>query len=145
MYYRNTIYVILFGFSTSRNKNVHQTINIHIIFDVDIEIDVFLDYRRMYGAVQAARQWSKKLTEVLTGKLGLTQSRAYPCLFYLKRFNELVLIVGTHVDDQHVAGCQQDVEDFKTQLSKYFTIKALGPVWKHLRVYYEMGKDQVGK
>jgi hypothetical protein len=159
---------LIFAFVLLKNW-VCEIVDVEAAFlNADLDEDLFIDYsngvvdfgfetkqttqdfcilldKAMYGAVQAARQWSKKLTEVLTGKLGLTQSQADPCLFYLKRSNELVLIVGTHVDDQQVAGHQQDVEEFKMLLSKYFTIKALGPVRKHLGVYYEMGKDQVGK
>ena len=66
---------------------------------------ILLD-KAMYGAVQAARQWSRKLIEILTQRMkpNLVQSRVDPCLFYLKKHGQLVLVVGTHVDDQQVAG-----------------------------------------
>ncbi len=63
----------------------------------------------MYGGVQAARQWSRELVEILTQQMHLMQSQVDPCLFYLKRNNEMVVIVGTHVNDQQVAGTPSEI------------------------------------
>ncbi len=96
----------------------------------------------MYGALQAARQWLQKLVEILTQWMHLIQSRFDPSLFYLKRNNELVLIVGsTHVDDQQVAGVPSKIEAFKIAMSKHVAIKQLGVVQKHLGVNYNTGSD----
>ncbi len=56
----------------------------------------------------------------------------------------LVLLVGTHVDDQQVAGTYDAIRSFKQELATYLTIKELGPVQKHLGVYYNFGRDAVG-
>jgi hypothetical protein len=109
--------------------------------DTTLNYCILLD-KAMYGAVQAARQWTKKLTETLTTHMHLKQSRVDPCLFYLKRNGALVLLVGTHVNDQQVAGTNADITAFKRQLSSYFTIKELGVVKKHLGVFYNMGQDK---
>jgi len=98
----------------------------------------------MYGTVQAARQWFKKLMACLI-KVGLTQSKTDPCVFYLKRDTELVLLVATYVDDCAVAGAQVEVNWLKSQMRKHFTIKGLGPLKKHLGVWYSWATDSIGR
>jgi hypothetical protein len=100
--------------------------------------------KAMYGTVQAARQWFKKLLACLV-KVGLTQSKIDPCVFYLKRGTELVLVVATYVDDCAVAGKQADVNWLKLEMRKHFTIKELGPIKKHLGVWYTWGVDKLGR
>ena len=100
--------------------------------------------KAMYGTVQAARQWFKKLLACLV-KVGLTQSKIDPCVFYLKRGTELVLVVATYVDDCAVAGKQADVNWLKLEMKKHFTIKELGPIKKHLGVWYTWGVDKLGR
>jgi hypothetical protein len=75
----------------------------------------------------------------------LIQSRVDPCLFFLKRNDELVLIVGTHVDDQQVAGTPSEIKAFKFAMSKHVAIKQLGVVRKHLGVNYTSGSDNYGR
>jgi hypothetical protein len=74
----------------------------------------------------------------------LIQSRVDPCLFFLKRDNKLVLIVGTHVDDQQVAGTPKERDSFKKEMARHVTIKPLGIVRKHLGVFYDIGMDRDG-
>ena len=100
--------------------------------------------KAMYGTVQAARQWFKKLIQCLT-TIGMTQSRIDPCIFYLKRSGKTVLLVGTYVDDCAVAGRQKDVNWLKSEVKKFFTIKELGLLKKHLGVWYKWGNDGNGR
>jgi Reverse transcriptase (RNA-dependent DNA polymerase) len=51
----------------------------HII-DVDLKTQCLKLTKAIYGLVQAARQWWKKLKEFLS-ELGFKPSRAYTCLF----------------------------------------------------------------
>ena len=98
----------------------------------------------MYGTVQAALQWFKKLVQCLLN-MGMTQSKVDPCVFYLKRDNKLILLVGTHVDDCAIAGKPSDILAFKKEIKDYFTIKELGQLNKHLGVWYEWGSDKDGR
>ena len=44
---------------------------------------ILLRSKAMYGTVQAALQWFKKLVEIMTcPEIGLTQCKADPCMFY---------------------------------------------------------------
>jgi hypothetical protein len=97
-----------------------------------------------YGTVQGALQFFKKLVENLK-LVGLTQCQVDPCIFYLKRNGKLVLLIASHVDDCAVAGKPSDVEWFKNEIKKYFTIKELGQLKKHLGVWYKWGEDSTGR
>ena len=99
--------------------------------------------KAMYGTVQAARQWNKKLVQCLK-IIGMKQSKVDPCIFYLKRDGVLVLLVCIYVDDCIVAGNQVDVDWLKSESKKHFTIKELGPIRKHLGVWYDWGVDELG-
>ena len=56
----------------------------------------------------------------------------------------LVLIVCIYVDGCIVAGEQVYVDCLKTEAEKYFTIKELGSIQKHLGVWYNWDRDQHG-
>jgi hypothetical protein len=161
---------IIFAFMLYNKNWVCEVVDVEAAFlNADLEEDLYIEYpegvvelgfetestarencilldKAMYGAVQAARQWSRKLIEILTQQMepNLTQSRVDPCLFFLKKQGKLVLIVGTHVDDQQVAGTSSEIQMFKTEMSKWVTIKELGIVRKHLGVYYTTGHDKDG-
>ena len=87
----------------------------------------------MYGTVQAALQFFKKMVQNLT-KVGLQQSKVDLCVFFIKENNTLILIIATHVDDCAFAGKQNDIKWFKNEIKKHFIIKELGPLKKHLGV-----------
>ena len=100
--------------------------------------------KAMYGTVQAALQWFKKLVEKLL-IVGLTQSKVDPCVFFLKLKEEIVLIVAAHVDDCAIAGKQKWINWFKREFKKHFTVKELGCLKKHLGVWYRMASDDFGR
>jgi hypothetical protein len=105
---------------------------------------ILLD-KAMYGTVQAALQWFKKLVEIVT-KIGLVQCAADPCLFFLHdKQGKLSLLVATHVDDCVLAGTPDVIRWFKAQVKKHVNIKDLGTLRKHLGVWYESGYDEVGR
>ncbi len=93
---------------------------------------ILLD-KAMYGTVQAARQWFKKLCKSLE-KVGVVQSKVDLCVFYLKRNKVLVLLRCMCVDDIAVIGEQHEVDKFKANLKGCFNLKELGPLTKHLGV-----------
>jgi hypothetical protein len=161
---------IIFAFVLYKKNWVCEIVDVEAAFlNADLDEDLYIEYpegvvefgfeseattrsncilldKAMYGAVQAARQWSRKLIEILTQRMkpSLIQSRVDPCLFYLKRNGELILVVGTHVDDQQVAGAPSEIKSFKKEMSKWVAIKELGIVRKHLGVHYAIGHDKIG-
>ncbi len=106
--------------------------------DKTIHRDCILLDKAIYGTVQAARQWFKKLCKSLE-EVGLTQSKVDPCVFYLKQNEALILLCCcTHIDDIPVIGEQHEVDIFKANLRGCFiNIKELGPLTKHLGVWYK--------
>jgi len=84
--------------------------------------DILLLNKTIYGLVQSARQWYKKLVEILE-KLGFQQSLADPCLL-VKRTENSIVIITLYVDDCYCIGTKdaikQTIRDIKTA---GFTIK----------------------
>ena len=79
----------------------------------------------MYGLVQAARQYYKKIIEVMVTKLGFEKCMADPCL--LRRENEAgTLIVCVYVDDILCIGDRSAIDSIKIELAKYFSVKDEG-------------------
>ncbi len=82
--------------------------------------------KALYGLVQAARQWWKKMTEVMS-QIGFHPSKADPCLFIKrKQHNEPPAFVILYVDDGGIIGTQKVIKDVMNALSKVFKIKDLG-------------------
>ena len=90
--------------------------------------------------MQAALQFFKhKLVENFT-LIGLEKSKVDPCAFFKKKQGEMILIIGTtHNDD-----CPNN-QWLKYVIKKYFTIKELCILHKHLDVWYEWGEDTNGQ
>ena len=99
--------------------------------------------KAMYGTVQAAYQWFKKLWDCL---LDMDSSKAVSThVFYEKRQGILTILLCTYIDDLAVTGTQADVNKFKLALKQYFNIKELGQICKHLGVWYEWVEDENGR
>lgn len=82
--------------------------------------------KALYGLVQAARQWWKKITETLQG-LDFHPSPADPCLFVRKQVGkEPPAFVILYVDDGGIIGTQEVIVKVLKSLSKVFTVKDLG-------------------
>jgi transposase InsO family protein len=89
-----------------------------------------------YGTVQAPRAWMKKFSDVLL-EIGLVRSKTDPCLFILPGDNKSVKgIIIIYVDDCAASGTPEVVDFIKTEIAKYFGITDLGPLTKHLGVWY---------
>jgi Reverse transcriptase (RNA-dependent DNA polymerase) len=58
--------------------------------------------KALYGLMQASRAWYQLVT---SGRFdfGLTKCVSDPCIFFLRRGKEMVM-VGVYVDDIHIAG-----------------------------------------
>ena len=76
--------------------------------------------------MQAARQWWKKITEVLNA-IGFVSRKADPCLFVKagKRKEPPAFIV-LYVDDGGIIATPEVIDEVMKSLSKVFKIKDLG-------------------
>ena len=84
----------------------------------------------LYGLVQAARQWYKKITS-LFAKLNFFPSPADPCLFVrAKKGNEPPAYIILYVDDGAVIGSKEVIKEVISALSEMIKVKPLGPL-KH--------------
>jgi len=159
---------IVFALTLHRKDFVCEIVDIEAAFlEADLDEEIYIEWpdgiadfhyenettmtdncirldKAMYGTVQAARQWFKKLRDCLLN-MGLKQSRVDPCVFYEKREGILTLLLCTYVDDLAVTGTQADVNKFKLALKQYFNVKELGQLRKHLGVWYEWGEDENGR
>ena len=82
--------------------------------------------KALYGLVQAARQWWKKITEVLNS-IGFVSSKADPCLFVKAgKGKEPPAFIVLYVDDGGIIGTPEVIDEVMKSLSKVFKIKDLG-------------------
>jgi len=74
----------------------------------------------MYGLVQAARQWFKRLSDVLI-TLGYNPCESDPCLMY--RIDEEVLcIILMYVDDNLIVGSRKAIEKATKEIKAIFSV-----------------------
>jgi Reverse transcriptase (RNA-dependent DNA polymerase) len=81
----------------------------------------------LYGLVQAARQWYKKIANIFA-KLDFIASRADPCLF--NKCNEPPAFIILYDDDVAIIGTDKVINEVMTALCKTFQVKDLGSM-KH--------------
>ena len=94
----------------------------------------------IYGLVQAARQFFKKLKEILA-KLGFKASKADPCLL-IKRNEKGIIFVALYVDDCLCVGSKQLIDELKSKIQEYFTIKIDDDVRDYLSCEIYFTKDE---
>ena len=98
--------------------------------DFSAEDHCLLLEKALYGLVQAARQWWKKMTQVMNG-LGFHPSAADPCLFVKNpEKNAPPAFVMLYVDDGGIIGTPEIIKEVLEKLSKEFQVKELGEM-KH--------------
>ena len=101
--------------------------------------------KSMYGNVDAALRRMRIFTDIMITKVGMTLSRADPCLFL--QFNtdkKLQLLVAVYVDDVLIAGELTDIEKLKNAVKQVVNITDLGLLRKHCGIWYEWGYDPNG-
>jgi Reverse transcriptase (RNA-dependent DNA polymerase) len=82
----------------------------------------------LYGLVQAARQWYKKITSIF-GKLDFHPSPADPCLYIKKaKGNEPPACIILYVDDGVIFGTPKIIEQVMKTISSVLKVKDLGEV-----------------
>ena len=99
----------------------------------------------MYGNVDAALKFFDLFTKYLVNECGMTQSKCDPCLLFMTKENELILIMTITVDDCAISGKDSDIEDLMEKIEKRFKITKEGIIKKHLGAYYEWKVDEKGR
>lgn len=93
--------------------------------------------RTMYGCVQSPLMFFKTYAKHLEASR-LVQSLADPCIWYKHdEKGSLLLVIAVYVDDCIITGKKADIEAFKADIQRRFKISDLGPIKKHLGVWYE--------
>ncbi|MGL4341969.1 MAG: reverse transcriptase domain-containing protein, partial [Lactococcus lactis] len=86
-------------------------------------------FMALYGLVQAARQWYKKITSIFA-KLHFFPSTADPCLFVRRIHGQPPAFIILYVDDGAIIGSKSLIKEVMTALSNELKVKSLGPL-KH--------------
>ena len=82
---------------------------------------VYLLHKCLYGLKQSSRVWNKKF-DMFLQKFGLVASEADPCVYYLRRGSD-VIIVAIWVDDGLIAGSSLElVHTIITYLKEHFDV-----------------------
>ena len=79
------------------------------------------------GLVQAARQFFKKMIEVLEKKMNFVQSMNDQCLL-MRNGQNGTIIICLYIDDTLCVGDKKALEAFKRKIKKYFVTKEEGKV-----------------
>jgi len=75
----------------------------------------------MYGLVQAARQWFKRLSDVLI-TLGYNPCESDPCLIY-KIDSEGLCIILMYVDDNLIVGSRKAIDKARKEIKEVLSVK----------------------
>ena len=89
------------------------------------EDDCMILDKSIYGLVQAARQFHKKLFHVMTKEMNFEKCKADECLLYRKDTKGTV-IVCVYIDDTLCVGEAEAVDAFKKELQAHFDTKEEG-------------------
>ena len=95
----------------------------------------------IYGLVQSARQFWKKLMRCLVDKLGFMRSRIDPCLLIRDDPERGICIFCSYVDDAACVGSQKAVDYVKDEIQRHFNIKKLGELTEYIGVSVTRSKD----
>ena len=105
----------------------------------EADSSAYLLEKSMYGNVDAALRFYMKFKTILVKHIGLIQSKADPCIFFSQHADgSLRLLLGTHVDDTLICGQKDDIDHFLNQFEKHLKIDRLGPLTKHLGVWWNL-------
>ena len=98
---------------------------------IDRNQDCFLLIKTIYGVVQAARQFYKKLSWTLTNKLGMKKCLADQCLF-VRNDEHGVVMIAIYIDDTLCIGSKKAIDQLKTDIKKHFSTKEEGEMEEYV-------------
>ena len=87
--------------------------------------------KAIYGLVQAARQFHKKLTDVMVKDMGFERCKADECLL-IRTTRKGTVVVCVYIDDTLCAGDQQAIDEFKEELKSHFSTKEEGKMEEYV-------------
>ena len=93
--------------------------------------EALLLQQAMYGLVQAARQFFKKLRDTMVNYMGFTKCLSDQCLL-VKNDEFGTVIVCLYIDDTMVVGDKKAVGKFKSDLAKHFSTKEEGAMTEYV-------------
>ena len=99
----------------------------------DKEEDCLMFDKALYGLVQEAREFHKKLITIMITKMKFQKSFSDPCLVYKKDENGTVML-GIYVDECLCIGDRQAIENTKSNLKRNCEIKDEGPMQEYVVV-----------
>ena len=102
--------------------------NLQTTFDKD---NCIILEKSLYGLVQAARQFHKKLLDVMINKLDFEKCKANECLLQ-KTTDKGTVIVCVYIDDTLCVGEKEAITEFKRDLKKYFDTKEEGEMYEYV-------------
>ncbi len=98
--------------------------------------------KALYGLKQAPRQWYAKIHDYLVNQLGSKSSVNDPCLYTLHKSASFI-IIALYVDDLLIAGnSPNEIKNLKSDLSKIFEMKDLGPLSVMLGIDVERNRER---
>ena len=95
------------------------------------ENDCLVLKKSIYGLVQAARQFFKKVSRILSEELGFKTCLADQCLL-IRTNNSGTVILCLYIDDICCIGNQEAINDFKRELKKSFNTKEEGNMTEYV-------------
>ena len=108
-------------------------------YDVD---DALVLVQAMYGLVQAARQFFKKLRDTLVEKMSFRKCLSDQCLLH-RTNKEGTVIVCLYIDDTLITGDEKAVQSFKLELKKYFNTKEEGEMTEYVGCMIKRFNDTI--
>ncbi|GBE86172.1 hypothetical protein SCP_0900490 [Sparassis crispa] len=150
---------IILALAAHHDWDVHQMDVKGAYLNADLEEEIFMKQppgqaergkehwvcvrHAIYGLKQSGRQWFKKMCAALD-EMGLSRSLVDHCVFYLDEDDDSVtLIIALSVDDTTIAGTNNAVLWFKTEISKRFEMTDLGEM--HWILGIEVRRDRAAR
>ena len=87
--------------------------------------------KAIYGLVQEARQFHRKLTKVMEKKIGFKKCMVDECLLMRKR-NQGTVVVCVYIDDTLCTGNKRAIQEFKDEIKNHFAIKEKGEMKEYI-------------
>lgn len=98
--------------------------------------------KSLYGLKQASRQWNKKLSSTLK-RIGLSQNKLDPCLYYKIVDSNNMIFLATYVDDIIIfTNNMESKNQIKEELRKQFKIKDLGDINYCIGIHVERDREK---
>ena len=107
----------------------------------DVEDAVIL-VQAVYGLVQAARQFFKKLRDTLVHDMGFKKCLSDQCLLF-RQSDSGTVIVCLYIDDTLVIGNDAAVQSFKKELKLYFNTKEEGEMTEYVGCMVRRTEDSI--